>query len=180
MKKLVILLLLTPMVGLTQPRVNQDSLLLYFTKIINNYRVSKGLGTLSVDPQIKVLTDYQSKKMADNGVVGHGTGNDDFQHRLTRCDCLHNVELFLENCTELMTPDVPFITDVESYPDVEPYIEKSYAGKLTQYQYAYYAFLMWKNSAPHHRAMLNPDTKYFYLSSYRKNGRTYLCYIARS
>lgn len=180
MKKLVILLLLIPTVGLTQPRVNQDSLLVYFTKIINNYRVSNGLSPLSIDPKIKVLTDYQSKKMADNGLVSHGTGYDDFSNRINRCKCLPEVELVLENCTELMTPDVPFVTDVQSYPDVEPYIEKSYAGKLTQYQYAYYAFLMWKNSAPHHRAMLDPDTKYFYLSSYRKNGRTYLCYIARS
>lgn len=180
MKKLVILLLLTPTVGLTQPKVNQDSLLVYFTKIINNYRVKNGLGTLSVDPQIKPLTDYQSKKMGETGIVGHGTGSESFSNRVARCGCLPDYEIILENCTELMTPDKPFPADVSSYPNVEPYIEKSYAGELTQYEYAYYAFLMWKNSAPHNKGMLNPDTKHFYLSSYRKNGRTYLCYIATS
>ncbi len=180
MKKLIILLLLTPTVGLTQPRVNQDSLLVYFTQIINNYRVKNGLGTLTVDPKMKVMTDYWSMRMGQMNVVGHGSGNDDFGLRAKRCNCIPPSEIILENCTELMTPDVPFKTKVQSYPELIPYIENSYAGNLTQYQYAYYAFLMWKNSPPHHESMLNSKTKYFYLSSYRKNGHTYLCYIARS
>jgi|LauGreDrversion4_2_1035121.scaffolds.fasta_scaffold07864_2 uncharacterized protein YkwD len=180
MKKLAVLLFLIPGLGFGQPKVNQDSLLVYFTKIINDYRVSKGLGTLTVDPKMKVLTDYWSKRMGEMHLVGHGTGGDDFGVRINNCHCMPPSEIVLENCTELMTPDVPFETKVQSYPELIPYIEKSYGGKLTQYQYAYYAFLMWKHSAPHHKSMLNPDTKFFYLSSYRKDGRTYLCYIARS
>lgn len=180
MRKLVLLLVLVPTLGFGQTKVNQDSLIYYFTKIINDYRANNGLNSVTVDSKIRVLTDYWSKRMGEMGLVGHGTGNESFQSRISREKSIPPSFIMLENCTELMTPDVPRYVTVQSYPDLVWYIQKSYACELTQYQYAYYGFLMWKNSPPHNRSMLDPDTKYFYLSSYRKNGSTYLCYIARS
>ncbi len=180
MKRLVVLLFFVPSIGFGQTKVNQDSLLYHFTKIINSYRAKNGLNPVSVDPKMKVLTDYWSKRMGEMGLVGHGSGYDSFQSRISREKSIPPSFIMLENCTELMTPDVPKYVTVESYPDLVWYIQKSYACQLNQYQYAYYAFLMWKNSPPHNQSMLDPDTKYFYLSSCRKNGHTYLCYIARS
>lgn len=180
MKKLLLFLLLLPPLCFSQTDVNQDSLLFHFTTIINEYREKYGLNKLVVDPKIKEATDYWSKKMGESGVVGHGTGDNSFQNRINRSQHLTSRELVLENCTELMTPDKPMKTDVKTYPEVKPYIDDSYLKILTQYQYAMYGFLMWKNSPPHNKGMLEPTTKYFYLSSYKKNGRTYLCYIACS
>lgn len=175
-------MVLIPYIGYSQPSVNQDSLLHYFTKIINDYRTSKGLEPLMIDPKLKVHTEYWAKRMGEMDLVSHGTGNDHFKYRVVLNKNLSVGEgtFLLENCTQLMTPDVPRIVSVQSYPELIPYINRSYAGKLNQYEYAYYGFLMWKNSPPHNDGMLSPRTKYFYLSSYRKNGSTFLCYIARS
>lgn len=180
MKYLILWLILFPSIVFSQTDVNQDSILFHFTKIINEYRIKNGLNELVVDPDIKVLTDYWSKKMGEAGVVSHGIGGDNFQNRINRSNHLTSRELVLENCTELMTPDKLIKTDVKTYPELKPYIDGSYLKILTQYEYAVYGFLMWKNSPPHNKGMLEPTTKYFYLSSYKKNGRTYLCYISRS
>lgn len=179
MKNLILFLLLFPSLCFSQTDVNQDSLLFHFTTIINQYRVKNGLNKLVVDPKIKEVTDYWSKKMGESGVVGHGTGDNSFQNRIQKSKHLTSCELILENCTELMTPDKPIITDVKTYPELKPYIDGSYLKILTQYEYAMYGFLMWKNSPPHNQGMLDPTTKSFYISSFRRNGRTYLCYIAK-
>ncbi len=173
------LLFLIPSFVFSQTLVNQDSLLFHFTKIINDYRVNNGLEKLEVDTRIKVLTDEWSKRMGETGKVGHGEGKESFQSRISREKSIPPSFIMLENCTELMTPDKPIKTSVKTYPELKPYIDGSYQGILNQYDYAVYGFLMWKNSPPHNKSMLDPDTKYFYLSSYRKNGRTYLCYISR-
>ena len=180
MKCLILWLILFPYIGFSQTDVNQDSLLFHFTKIINEYRIKNGLNELVVDPKIKESTDYWSKRMGESGVVGHGTGDNSFQNRINRSKYLSSRELVLENCTELMTPDKPMKTDVKTYRELKPYIDGSYLKVLNQYECAMYGFLMWKNSPPHNKGMLDPTTKYFYLSSYKKNGRTYLCYIAIS
>jgi len=181
-KKILLLLVLIPVLGYSQPSVNRDSLLYYFTKIINDYRSSNGLETLSIDTHLKLFTDEWSMKMGEMNRVGHGEGSEHFRYRVAYNEKLKvpgGTKLF-ENCTELMTPDVTISVSVQSYPELIPYINRSYAGKLNQYEYAYYAFLMWKNSPPHNGTMLSPYTKYFYLSPYRKHGKTFLCYIARS
>jgi uncharacterized protein YkwD len=180
MKLISLIAILYSSIGFSQSRVNQDSLLYHFTFIINEYRKINGLNKIEVDKKLQTLTDYWSKTMGLTGKVGHGEGSESFQSRISRCNCFPPSQLVLENCTELMTPDKPILTSVNTYPDLISYIESSYAGRLNQYEYAKYGFLMWKNSEPHNRSMLNADIKWFYLSSFRNNGRTYLCFIARS
>lgn len=180
MKVVSLILFFIPTFGFSQSLVNQDSLLFHFTHIINDYRVRNGLKELEVDPNMKVLTDYWSKRMGEMGKVGHGEGKESFQSRISSEKSIPPSFIMLENCTELMTPDKPIKTSVKTYPELKPYIDGSYQGILNQYDYAMYGFLMWKNSPPHNKGMLDPDTNYFYLSSYRKNGRTYLCYISRN
>ncbi len=180
MRIITLILFSIPTLVFSQSLVNQDSLLFHFTHIINDYRVKNGLKELEVDPKMKVLTDYWSKRMGEMGKVGHGEGKESFQSRISREKSIPPSFIMLENCTELMTPDKPIKTSVKTYPELKPYIDGSYQGILNQYDYAMYGFLMWKNSPPHNKGMLDPDTKYFYLSSYRKNGRTYLCYISRN
>jgi len=107
MKRLVVLLVLVPIMAIGQTRVNQDSLLFHFTKIINQYRAKNGLNPVSVDPKMKVLTDYWSQRMGATGMVGHGSGGDSFQSRISREKSIPPSFIMLENCTELMTPDSP-------------------------------------------------------------------------
>lgn len=178
MRRFTFFLIFIPSFCLSQPTITQDSLLKYFSEIINEYRKINGLEKLVINPKLKRATDYWAWKMAEIGVVSHGSNSDDFMNRLNRFGCISAGEFALENCTELMTPDIPIKTSVKTYPDLKRYIEGSYFKSLTQYEYAMYGFLMWKNSPAHNKGMLNPKTKYFYLSSYKRNGRTYLCYIA--
>ena len=180
-KGLIVFLLLTPSLGFSQTVVNNDSLLHCFKYILNNYRVSYGLPPLEVDGVMKVFTDNWSKQMSLTGVVGHGSGDNSFQRRIETCSCLPPATFCLENCTEIFTPDTK-ISDNISCPikNIEPYIKKSYSGKITQYELAYFAFLNFKNSPPHNAGMLNKDTKYFYISGSRNNGVTYIAYIGRS
>lgn len=159
MKYLILWLIIYPSIGFSQTDVNQDSLLFHFTNIINEYRIKNGLDELVVDPEIKVVTDYWSKKMGESGVVSHGIGDDSFQNRINRSKHLTSREMVLENCTELMTPDKPMKTDVKTYRELKPYIDGSYLKILTQNEYAMYGFLMWKNSPPHNKGMLEPTSK---------------------
>ena len=181
MKRLILILLLTPSLGFSQTVVNNDSLLYHFKHILNNYRKSYGLSPLEVDGVLKSFTDNWSKQMSLTNVVGHGSGDNSFQRRIETCGCLPPATFCVENCTEIYTPDVN-TNDPVSCPvkNIEPYIKKAFSGNISQYQLAYFAFLNFKNSPSHNAVMLNKDTKYFYISGSRKNGLTYIAYIGRS
>jgi len=181
MKRLILILLLTPSLGFSQTIVNNDSLLYYFEYISNNYRKSHGLNPLEVDGSLKGFTDNWSKQMSLTGVVGHGSGNNGFQRRIETCGCFPPGTFCAENCTEVYSPDVNTNLDVYCPIDnIRPYVKKAFSGKITQYELAYLAFLNFYNSPPHRATLLNKDTKYFYVSSTRGKGMTYICYVARS
>jgi len=175
------LFLLAPTVrAYCQSPINADSLLLHFKSIVNEYRIANGITPLQVDAKMKSHTAEWAKRMGEKGLVGHGAGLEAFSNRINRNEYLNSFEVVLENCTELITPIKPLITDVLAPPNVKPYIVKSCAQKLKQREYAMYCFLMWKNSPAHNKALLNSQTTHFYLSSSTKNGRSYLCYVGRS
>ena len=182
MKRLIFILLLIPSVGFSQTTLNNDSLLYHFTHILNNYRTSHGLQPLMVDLSIKDFTDNWSKKMASTGLVGHGDKDISWEQRVRGYTKFPIGRIVSENCTNIHTPD--FNTNdsvVCSFKDkeIEPYVKKSYSGKITQYELAYFAFLNFKRSPPHHAFMLKKDVKYFYISGYRgKGGWTYISYVA--
>jgi uncharacterized protein YkwD len=181
MKRFILILAFTPLMGFSQTIVNNDSLLYYFEYISNNYRKSHGLNPLGVDGTLKGFTDNWSKQMSLNGVVGHGSGDNGFQRRIETCGCFPPATFCAENCTEVYSPDVNTNLDVYCPIDnIRPYVKKAFSGKITQYELAYLAFLNFYNSPPHRATLLNKDTKYFYVSSTRGRGMTYICYISRS
>jgi uncharacterized protein YkwD len=181
MKKLVLLLLLVPMTVSSQTNVNNDSLLFYFKKIVNQYRFSNGVKPLSVDTILMVHTGYWAKKMAKDDKIWHGSGQDAFQQRIMDCNCFPAGIVCAENCTELYTPDAPLETEVNcNIPGLNYYMKKSFSGDITQYELAMYAFLLWKSSPGHNATMLNPEMKFFHIYGEKKNGKTYLCYVTRS
>lgn len=181
MKRLILIFAFIPFLGFSQNTVNNDSLLYYFKYILNNYRVSQGVLPIEVDGTLKGFTDNWSKQMSITNVVGHGSGDNSFQRRIDDCNCFPAASFCAENCTVLYTPD-RFTDETVTceLKNIEPLIQKSFAGKITQYELAYFAFLNFYNSPPHRGTLLNKDTKYFFISSTRRNGMTYISYIARS
>lgn len=181
MKRLILLLVFIPSVGFSQTFVNNDSLVYYFKYILNNYRVSHGLQPVEIDGTLKGFTDNWSKQMSITGIVGHGSGNNAFQQRISDCKCFQPETYCGENCTEIYTPSVSVNSDVScTIKNIEPYIKKSFSGKITQYELAYFVFLNFKNSPPHNAFLLDKNVKYFFISGTRGNEKTYVSYIARS
>jgi hypothetical protein len=53
--------------------------------------------------------------MAKSGIVGHGTGKNEFLKRVALfTDCFQNATFYGENCTSLITPDIN-TTDINIY-----------------------------------------------------------------
>lgn len=181
MKRLILILLLVPSLGFSQTIVNNDSLLYYFNVILNEFRASNGIGPIQVDGSLKGFTYNWSKQMALVNEVSHGSGENGFLKRIETCGCFPPATFCAENCTEIFTPDTK-ISDNISCPikNIEPYIKKSYSGKITQYELAYFTFLNFYNSPPHRSTLLNKDTKYFHISGSRSHGKTFISYIARN
>lgn len=180
MRRLILILLLFPMVGFSQTVLNNDSLLYYFTHILNEYRSSQGLLPLEVDLSIKGFTDNWSNQMASINVVSHGSGENIFQKRVYSCNCFPGGKFLGENCTNITTPDVTTTNTniVSPIKNIEPYMKKSYLGTITQYELAHFVFLNFKNSPPHNAFLLNKDVKRFYISGSRGKDWTYICYVA--
>ena len=180
-KRFVFILVFIPLIGFSQTIVNNNSLLNYFNGILNEFRASNGVGPIEVDGSLKGFTDNWSKHMSLTDEVNHGSGDIAFQRRIIDCKCFAPSTFCAENCTLLYTPDVNSNSDITySVPNVEPYVKKAFSGKITQYELAYFAFLNFYNSPPHRGTLLNKDTKYFYISGSRNQGKTYICYVARS
>lgn len=170
-----------PFIGFTQTVVKNDSLLFHFNNILNLHRISHRLNPIQIDTTLKIFTDSWSGQMAKSGIVGHGTGKNEFLKRVALfSDCFQNATFYGENCTSLITPDFN-TTDINIYirKEIDLYIKKSYTGEITQYELAYFAFLNFKNSPPHNQFLLSKDVKYFYISCARSKGMTYVCYVAK-
>ncbi len=179
--RLKFVILFFPFIGYTQTVVNNDSLLFYFNNILNSYRISYRLKSIQIDTTLKVFTDSWSGQMAKSSVVGHGSGKNEFSKRVALfTNSFKNATFYGENCTSLITPDIN-TTDINILirKEIDLYIKKSYAGEITQYELAYFAFLNFKNSPPHNQFLLSKDVKYFYISCARSKGMTYVCYVAK-
>lgn len=176
-----IFVIVFPNLLFSQTSVNQDSLIYYFKDIINSYRKSRGLQLIEIDTSMKVLSDNWSKNMSLRNQVDHGQGENHFQKRIIDCNCLPlGIQVF-ENCTELLTPKTPTDLIVTfSNGQISSLMNKSLRGTISQKEYALYGFLLWKSSPPHNQTMLNPDMRYFYLSSAFGFEKTFISFIGRT
>jgi len=184
MKKLTLVLLVFPLFVHSQVIVNQDSLRYYFKMIINDYRISNGLKELQISPDIISHSDYWSKRMTEMEKCGHGEGDEVFSERVLNNVFLREKSYKVENCAAMVSLpnkienvaiNVPFFV---SNPEIESYTRRAYRHDLNQYEIAYYAFIMWKNSHSHNIAMLEPIIRYFNISSHTNKKQTYFCFIA--
>lgn len=188
MKRLIIVFLLLPTIGFSQTIVNNKLLLSNFKKILNDYRWMYGLNPVEIDKNLKEFTDAWAKEMSEMGEVSHGENENSTSNRVNNYDYIKPGAHFVENCTDLITPQKNVIkkckithpngTPWVEYEKITPYIEGSYSGKITQYQLAMYIFLLWKNSPSHDKAMLDKNVTHFYISSHRRGDLTYVSYIA--
>jgi uncharacterized protein YkwD len=180
MKKLVLSLLLVPVNLLSQVPVNGDSLVVYFGKLINEYRLDNKLVPIKIDVNLKGFTESWSLYQSKVGSVSHGDGDNSFQKRVELYPNIPSNKRCLENCAMAYTPVTPISknTNIQSsQTELLPYIDKMMRGKQTQMDYAIYALIIWKNSPEHNSAMLDPEIKTYYVSASTNNGRTYFSFI---
>jgi uncharacterized protein YkwD len=176
MRLILILFILLSAPTYGQNSVNGDSLLHYFHLILNDYRITNGLHPLKVDKKIKPFSDNWAKYMSSNGVVHHGTDDNSFPNRVKN---FFSEDVYcVENCCTITTPTA--LSDAHiNCPIVElvPIIRKTYDGTASQFDYAYFTFILWKTSPDHNRALLDPNIKKFYLSSSPSKDVTYMEFV---
>lgn len=159
-----------------QNRVNNDSVLYYFQIILNDYRMTNGIHPLIIDKEIKPFTDDWANYMSKNNVVHHGTDTNSFPNRVKR---YFPKEIYcVENCCTIITP-IKLDDGYINCPirELIPLIRKSYDGTATQFDYAYFAFVLWKTSPNHNSALLDQNIVKFYLSSSPSGDLTYMEFV---
>lgn len=159
-----------------QNRVNNDSVLYFFQLLVNDYRTINGLKPLSIDKKIKPFTDNWAKHMSKVNMVYHGVDTNSFSHRAKN---FFPKDIYcVENCCTITTPLKPTDAFINCpIKELIPLLEKTYNGTATQFDYAHFAFILWKNSPDHNEALLDPNIVKFYLSSSPSKDLTYIEFV---
>jgi uncharacterized protein YkwD len=170
MKKLYILLFFIPHV-----LFSQDSLNIYFEKILNQYRISNNLQPLKFDIELKKFADNHASYMAEMQLVTHGEGDYTLDNRWKKYSEKYKSYYAGENCTELLVPQKNTLKNIKSsVEELNPLLNKLLKNDPTTEDLALYAFIMWKNSKSHNELLLDSKMKYFYFSV-KKNRNYYYC-----
>lgn len=180
MKHTLISIFLFPIVLLGQGRVNNDSLVIYFGEVVNEYRIEHGLSSLSIEKKLEGFTKEWCTHMSGTRVVNHGIGEYSFDNRVYNYELIPPRTYCLENCGEGYCPDEPADKDITfscSNKLLNPYINKMMKWECSQMEYAEYILLLWKLSPPHNDALLSSRIAKFYISSVTSNGTIYFSFI---
>jgi|688.fasta_scaffold303788_3 uncharacterized protein YkwD len=168
--------LLPPNFTYGQNVVNNDSVLYHFNFILNDYRMMNGLNPMVIDLKIKPFTESWANHMSSVNMVYHGEDTNSFPNRAK--NYFPRTIYCVETCCSVTTPkklDDGYITC--PIKELIPIIRKTYDGTATQFDYAYFAFILWKSSPTHNAALLDPNIKKFYLSSSPSKDLTYMEFV---
>jgi uncharacterized protein YkwD len=170
MKKQIILLFIPLLFGFNN-RINDDQQIIsYFEQILNEYRTSNGLSKVVIDESMKKFTDIRSKSLVE-----------DYSHNGFK----ENVNSYISDFTT-GGENIAILSNIKN--DQKPYysssikeigdiLNKMAMGTSTNYDVAYYCFLVWKNSKPHNDFLLNKKIKRFYLSYEKTEHNYFFCFI---
>jgi uncharacterized protein YkwD len=173
---LLIIFSFSPRLSYGQNVVNNDSVLYYFNFMLNEYRMINGLKPLVIDTKIKPFSESWANHMSSNNMVYHGNDDNSFPNRVK--SYFPATIYCVENCCSITTPKTKEDGYVScSIKELIPLIRKTYDGTANQFDYAYFAFILWKSSPTHNDALLDPNIKKFYLSSSPSKDLTYMEFV---
>jgi uncharacterized protein YkwD len=152
-------LLITPFVCLGQIQINQDSLNLYFSKILNQERVTCNLSPVKVDISLSSFTTEWVNFMSNHNYLGHGTDATSFTERLKKYRYTEGE--WVENCSRIPLSNLSYMKQ----SNTKQFIQQYNNGDISQYGLALIVYYVWKNSPPHYQGMMNPKTNRIYVSS---------------
>jgi len=138
--------------------LNHDSVQIYFTKMINDYRVSNGLNSMVVDTLLKKGCDDQMYYILKVRKVTHEQPDENKKHSWDRAKyygVIYDPWHINENV----------IWGGMEYKNMKYYdLYLEYKSNSLSYMYAKNLFKCWKNSKPHNENMLNPNWEKFYFN----------------
>jgi len=164
-------LLITPFVCFSQIQINQDSLNFYFSKILNQERVTQNLSPVKVDVSLSSFTTEWTNFMSIHNYLGHGTGATSFTERLRKYRYTEGE--WVENCSRIPLSNLSYMKQ----SNTKPFIQQYNNGDISQYGLALIVYYIWKNSPPHYQGMMNPNTKKFYVSTSKSSVGFYFSYL---
>ena len=172
--------LLSPMIGFSQIKVNEDSVNYYFCNILKDYRVGN---PLSIDKTLKSFTDNWAKYMYVNNYCGHGDGENSLNNRVYGYQGFgKSAHSAVENCFnwdfsyngsfEYMTN---LTKDEIEYLD---FLEKKIGQNYSNRDIAWFIFLVWKGSPGHNNNLLLGDINKYYMTTYVVGTTISFSYVA--
>ena len=171
MKNLYLLLVSPIIFGFNEPEYNNNSVIYYFERIVNQYRVENGLHVLKVDSTIKYFTEQRCKELSQIE-YSHSGFYKIKQEPLKFTIAGENIAIvrnILPNNKPYYSSNIKEIGDI---------MNKMAMGQSTDYDIAMYCFLKWKHSPSHNKLLLSPETKRFYLSYDKSRTSYYFDYVA--
>lgn len=149
---------------------------LEFGIILNEYRKSHNIPPVKFDTTLKNFADSHVRYMSEVNSVTHGEDSS-YYGFLNRWKRIPNYKQYHigENCTELIIPQQNnngrIRTNIE---ELTVLLNKMKKNGVTSHDMANYALILWKNSSDHNKLLLNPDMKYYYLTT-KKNSQYVYC-----
>jgi uncharacterized protein YkwD len=146
---------------------NQDSVRIYFTKMLNGYRLSNGLNSLKIDSLLKPVADDQLNYVAKLGEVTHeqptkGKKSPSDRFKFYGLNSVSTGENLIKN------------TFYKNYRHFE--MISQFKSNSISYMYAKTLFEGWKTSVGHNKLMLteNYNKFYFDIKIVEIEGQTFL------
>jgi uncharacterized protein YkwD len=155
-----------PELNKLQP-LNQDSVKIYFTKMINEYRLSNGLNSLKIDSLLKPVANDQLNYVAKLGEVTHeqptkGKKTSSDRFKFYGLNPVSTGENLIENIFYKNYRHFEMVSQLKS--------------NSISYMYAKTLFEGWKTSVGHNKLMLteNYNKFYFDIKIVEVEGQTFL------
>ena len=148
--------------------LNNDSVQIYFTKMINDHRVLNGLNKMNVDTNLKSMSFDQLNYVSKIGKLTHEQPSKDKRHSWDRAK-FYGVKCVYTG--ENLIGGAPSGKYVYYYR-----ISSKYKSNSLSYMYAKDMFDGWKSSVGHNKNMLSVDWDSFYFNykEIESNGNWFL------
>lgn len=171
-KVLLVVLTLWSTFSFGQTRFNHDSVNYYFMNMVNQYRNSNGLPSLTLNLGLKNFADNHVKYLAvnHNKSIVHSIqplANGDMTYFRKILDQMFGSNsYFVENVASSVIYEKTEHTEIGDYPypDLKEVYQKMLDEGPSNKILAKCAFLLWKNSPKHNGVLLHNQIKRFYMS----------------
>lgn len=167
MKRFLLFILITVSLKISAQDYNSE-----FGIILNQYRKSHNLSPVQFDTTLKNFADSHVRYMSEVNSVTHGedSGYYGFLNRWKRIPNYKQYHIG-ENCAELLIPQQNNNSRIRTNKEeLTVLLNKIQKNGVTSYDIANYAFLLWTYSTGHNKLLLDPEMKYYYLST-KKNSQ---------